>query len=70
MGLLIPELNHTHLSEVYNAGRAATAALLAFFLDLTTTLGESFPRRWTLIENAEVEHAGVSRSSFSHNDVH
>ena len=31
MGLLIPELNHTHLSEVYNAGRAATAALLAFF---------------------------------------
>ena len=31
-GITDPELNHTHLSEVYNAGRAATAAFLASFL--------------------------------------
>jgi len=30
-------LKHIHLSEVYNAGRAATAALLAFSFHLATT---------------------------------
>jgi hypothetical protein len=36
-------LKHIHLSEVYNAGRAATAALLAFFSFFFDTVAAPLP---------------------------
>ena len=38
-------LKHIHLFEVYNAGRAATAALLAFFSFFFDTVAAALPRQ-------------------------
>lgn len=38
-------LKHIHLSEVYNAGRAATAALLAFFSFFFATVAAALSHR-------------------------
>ena len=38
-----PLLKHIHLFEVYNAGRAATAALLAFFSFFLDTMVAALP---------------------------
>jgi len=53
-------LKHIHLTEVYNAGRAATAALLAFFFSLLHTAWGIFTPCWTIhLDAVEYERRAV-----------